>query len=522
MSRFRVVLVSPPPIAVVEPWYDTPDFGRPALATLAAYLRQDNDIEVSLIDAKLERISFAETLRRIEAARPDVVGLTAFTNEIKPSAYVASVIKERLPHVRTVVGGAHVTAIPELTIDEFQSFDIGVASEGEATFLELCQRLIRQQDYADVAGLVYRDGSQVIRTPARRRILNQDELPIPAWELLPKADLYWVQSERGCPFNCHFCFNPSGRVVRKRGVDRVIEEIEYILDRFQPRDMRFGDEIFTVDMERTHQLMDAMIEHGIHRRITWDCQTHVRFVDYELLSKMKAAGCIRIDMGIETGDEGRLRALGKGTKVADVVKAGDACRRAGLPFGTFLIVGQPDETRETLAQTERIAIQLNPNIPIVGVMTPYPGTEVSRMAAAGEGGFRLLTTDWDEYNKQTGSVLAFEHFTARQMQWLQILMVFKVFWHNRRYWDFAKLVWTFRGGVINVLRKLLFRHSPLKNSKLRPADYDARLENRKQAEPADLIRARANWEQYQKTEMQFAREEAPQLLKVVPVSSQPT
>src|SRR5690606_3037131 len=150
----RVLLVNPPVIGVLEPWYDTPDFGRTGLAYLAGYLRQFDGFEIKIIDAKFERLNFEQTLEQLDEFKPDVVGLTAFTNEIKPAAYLAARIKKYNRDITTVIGGVHVTALPEETLNEFPYFDIGVVGEGEITFHELCEALRKNIPVSDIQGLV--------------------------------------------------------------------------------------------------------------------------------------------------------------------------------------------------------------------------------------------------------------------------------------------------------------------------------------------------------------------------------
>ena len=221
-SNCRVMLINPPVLAVFEPWYDTPDFGRVGLAYLASYLRQSPGFDIQILDAKFERLGFHEVLKRVIEWQPDVIGLTAYTNEIKPAAYQAALIKRELPNVRTVIGGVHLTSLPQQTLQEFSSFDLGVVGEGEETFSELCQALRSGKDLSNMPGLVYRAGDSIVLTAPRPRILDQDSIPFPAWELLPPAKEYYVQSLRGCPFNCVFCMNPNGRVARQRSVENVI------------------------------------------------------------------------------------------------------------------------------------------------------------------------------------------------------------------------------------------------------------------------------------------------------------
>ena len=432
MTPFRVVLVNPPPFQVLEPEYDRPPFGRVGLAYLAGYLRRYEGFRIEIVDAKLERLSFDETVRRALAANPDLVGLGAFTCEMKPAAYVAKLIKARRPGVTTVIGGVHVTAIPEHTLREFPQFDIGVQRSGI--------------------------GVQVV-APSRERIADQDTIPFPAWDMLPRGDQYIVMTQRGCPFNCLFCMNPNGRTARPRSIENVMEELRLILDRYQPKDIRFGDELFSVNMDRTHELLDAMIAAGVQKHVTWTAQTHVRFVDRAILSKMKEAGARRIGLGIETGDAEVLKATGKGSTPEMILKAGDAAKEANVPIETYFVLGHPNETLKSMKKTIDLAVRLNPDTPIFGIMVPFPGTEVGRLAAAGEAGYRLRSTNWDDYDKQIGGALEFANLSRHQIERLQVWAYVKVFLWNGRYLDFVKFCWRYRREGFVLAKKIVVRRS---------------------------------------------------------------
>ena len=268
-------------------------------------------------------------------------------------------------------------------------------------------------------------------------------------------------------------------------------------------------------MERTHRLLDAMIEHRIGERVGWDIQTHVRFVDYNMFVKMKKAGVTRVELGIETGDEEKLRVLGKGTSIEMITRAIDAARRAGVPIGTFFIIGQPDETVTSIKKTIDFAVKLNPLLPMFGLMTPYPGTEVARLAAKGEAGYRLISTDWDEYNKQLGGAMEFASLTRRQIEWLQIQAYAKVFLYNRRFVDFAKFVWNYRVGALSVLKKVLLRKTSVAALLNRPPDYDAMIGGERSITLEDMIQSRSAWIDVQKREMIRARRQQVHRLPVV-------
>jgi radical SAM superfamily enzyme YgiQ (UPF0313 family) len=503
---FKVCLINPPVLAVLEPWYDTPDFGRTGLAYLAGYLRRFPNYEVHIIDAKFERLDFEQVLQRVLDLQPNLVGLTAFTNEVKPAAYLAALLKQRQPDISTVIGGVHVTALPIETLEEFPFFDMGVVGEGEETLLELCEALRNGCALDNVKGLVLRTTEGIFQTGPRLRILDQDNIPFPAWDLLPPAKTYFMQSIRGCPYNCLFCMNPNGKVARTRSVANVMEELMWIVETYKPERISFGDELFSVDMQRTHELLDAMIKHGIGKRVKWDVQTHVHYVDETLFKKFKAANVDRVELGVETGDENALRKMGKGTKLETILAACEAGRRAGVPIGTFLLFGQPDEDLNSLQKTIDIAVKINPAIPMFGIMTPYPGTEVARMAARGEGGYRLLSTDWDEYNKQIGGAMEFASLTRAQIEWMQVKAYLLVYLRNYRFLDLVRFIWSYRAGAWEVLKKIVLRRKQLTESIQKPKDYDELLSKGQQSHPLQLISSREQWQQAQKAELMRARQ----------------
>ncbi len=514
----KVCLVNPPVIAVLEPWYDTPDFGRTALAYLAGYLRQFEGFDISIIDAKLERLSFDATMDRMRALRPDVVGLTAFTNEIKPAAYLSHRVKAELPQCVTVIGGVHVTAVPRETMDEFLMFDIGAVGEGEETFHELCSLLREKggrpsaEDLNGVNGIIFRDGAQTVLTAARERILDQDSIPFPAWDLLPRADTYFVQSVRGCPFNCLFCMNPNGRVARKRSVENVMDELRWVTSTFRPKRISFGDELFSVDMRRTANLLDAMAEEGIGQKVKWDVQTHVQYVNKELFEKFKRANVARVELGIETGDEDALKRMGKGTSMESIHAACDAAREVGVTIGTFFLFGHPNETPLTLQKTVDLAVKVNPHLPMFGLMTPYPGTEVARMAANGEGGYRLLTTDWDQYNKQIGGAMEFAGLTRAQIEWFQVKAYLKVYLFNHRYRDLVAFLVEYRRAAWEVLKKMISGRGAIFDSSQKPVDYDLVLSTGQAPAISSMISARTDWNATQQNEMKRAKNEKRDLI----------
>ncbi|MBD64184.1 MAG: hypothetical protein CME62_03195 [Halobacteriovoraceae bacterium] len=421
---------------------------------MAGYLRDnDNEIIVKVMDCKFDRISMDEAEKLILKGQYDLVAFTAMTNEIKAAAKLAKRLKKTRANLLTVIGGVHVTALPKMTLEEFPCFDYIVIGEGEETFLKLI-RHFKLSTPIPPSGVAYRKNGSIVVTGPAVSVSDQDSIN-PAWDMFSPAKEYVIQSSRGCPFACNFCMNPGGRVVRPRAVKTTLDEIGYILDKFKPESIYFGDEIFTVKRGRAREICEGLIARGYHKRISWWCQTHVNTLDRELVRIMKKAGCRLVGLGIETGDEEVFRKMGKGINKEKIKKTIKLLNEEELKYDTMFILGQPNETVNSAQKTIDFAVELNPTTPIFGLMVPYPGTKVGEMALRGEGGYKLLSRDWDQFNKQIGNALELEGITRKQLERIQFLGYLKVFLYNLRFVDFFVFCLQYRKEGFASLRKIL-------------------------------------------------------------------
>jgi radical SAM superfamily enzyme YgiQ (UPF0313 family) len=454
-----VVLINAPPYRIAEPTYDLPRFTRYGLACLAGYLEKFG-ISVAIIDAKFERLSYDETVRRALEMRPRIVGLTAFTNEIKPCATVAGMIKRERPEIVTVVGGVHVSALPEDTLSEFPCFDVGVVGEGEVTLYELWRALEERTSLSRVKGLVYRTRDCIVTTPPRGFVTNLDELAPVAWHLLPRAPEYLIMTTRGCPYACPFCMNPNGRIVRARTPESMFGEISMLVERYQPERFWVCDEIFGSHKANSTRLLDLLIESGLAPKLKLWCETHVRFASAEFFQKLKAAGFWQVGFGIESGDPEKLKWVKKGSDLKRITHTRKLLADAGLEAEGLFILGHAHETRRSAWATVNLATRLNLDLTAFGIMVPFPGTEVWELALKGEGGYKLISRDWNRYGKQVGgSALEFEHLTIRELKLIQIFGYIKVLLWNRRFGRFLKFVWHYRREGLTLLNEIFARRA---------------------------------------------------------------
>ncbi len=449
----KTLLINPPPEQLRER-HDRPDFPHLGLGYIAAYLLSQG-IHCEVIDAKMEGINLAQLEERLTAARPDLVGVTAMTHGVMGAARTAQLAKRVLPSCITVLGGPHATALPEQTLQEFGSLDIVVAGEGEITLLEIVQRLEGGGDLDGLAGLCYRRDGQVRVGPTREPLEDLDAIPFPAWELFPRAKKYPMMTARGCPFHCNFCMRMMGSLVRKRSVQSVLAELVRNVDQFQAQFIDFFDETFAVDRKYAMELLDLMIQEKLPEQLQWSAETRADLADLNLFRKMKAAGCHFLGFGIESGNKEILKATGKGITLEQVERAVILAKQASLRTGSFFILGHPNETQATIRETINLAVKLNTDRVAFGIMVPYPGTAVYGMAKKGEGGYRMISADWSDFNKQVGNSLELQCLPRRQLERLQLMAYLSFYLHNHRLIDLVRLLVKERRIITTVLKKMI-------------------------------------------------------------------
>jgi len=357
------------------------------LLSLGAVLRKAGH-RVRVLDASALGLSYDAVLREVSRFKPNVVGLSAVTPSINRTARLARRIKRALPHVPIVLGGPHVTAMPEKTLESHPPFDYGVIGEGERTIVELVDALGSGKRFADISGTIFRkDGDLFLGGPASR-IEDLDSLPFPAWDLLDefpgryrpavfkykKRPSTHVVSSRGCPGRCIFCdTSVFGRHVRFHSSEYVLEMAGYLHRRFGIRDIIFEDDQFLLKHERVAKICEGLIKANLP--ISWSCSGRVNAIkDLELLQMMKRSGCWLINYGIESGNQEILDFAGKGITLDQVKKAVSLTEKAGISSKGYFILGLPLETKKTMSQTIRFAKTLPLNDVSVFMLTPFPGS----------------------------------------------------------------------------------------------------------------------------------------------------
>lgn len=390
-------------------------------------------------DGKLARLTVDDIVAGVRTGGPDLVGITCMTVEYPRAVDIAQRIKHDRADVPIVVGGAHVNAVGRQALEEGEGFDYACVGEGEYLARELANALERADDPSEIPGLVSRRGNEIVTAPPRPPPDDYDALPFPAWDLFRPVGTLPLITHRGCPFKCVFCGHNSGFKPRYRTPANVLEEVEEILERYRPKKIRIEDETFGLHMGRTKAILEGILSRGFQNRVRFSAQTRVDRVDEEFMHLLKTANFETLELGVESGNPEMLRKIKKGITLEQVERAVALAKSNGLRVWCKFILGHPDETHATIRDTMNFIAKINPNTLSVSIMTPFPGTPIHEMALRGEGGYRLLSGGWEDFDKYSSGVLELETVSLGQLKRYQIGCYINLYVRNRRFLELARL-----------------------------------------------------------------------------------
>ncbi len=376
------------------------------IAYIASML-ESHGHNVKIADDFALRIGVNGIMTFIAEFQPDVVGISCLTPSAVQCEELAVSIRHYNPSIRIVWGNIHASYFAGELLSAGYA-DAVVHGEGEYTMSELVDTYQNNEASEDVKGIYLKINGEILRTENRPLLADLDLLPYPAWHLfpvdkyglLPFADIakpiLTLLSSRGCPFNCSFCgitYKKEG--YRKRDVKKVVDEIEYLIDRFRVKQIGFVDAIFPLSKQHCKDFCSELIKRNVNKKIIWTTETRVDIVDDEIASLLKEAGCRRLIFGIESGVEQLLKNVNKNYTV-DEIKAGvESAHRAGLETIGLFMLGLPGETEELSRQTIEFAKSLPLDFAKFAVLIPYPGTEIyNRLVKSGTWNRR----DWDNFS----------------------------------------------------------------------------------------------------------------------------
>lgn len=369
--------------------------------------------DARLMDAVALEMTHDDALAETARFQPGLVVLETSTPSLAfDLRFAADLALRSSAHV--IFSGPHASARPQDVLDSSTGVAV-VRGEYDRTIVELVDAIESNRDLAAIQGIAWRDGDEIRINPDRALIEDLDDLPYPERDSLP-MDRYTdpackkfpnvsILTSRGCPHRCVFCLESTvfyhSPSFRRRDPDRVVDEMQHVVERYGAREVYFDDSSFTADCAHARAVAEAILKRNM--KVPWSAMADAR-VDDETLCLLKKAGCIGLKFGVETADEDRMHAIRKNLDLDHVRRFVRTCRRLNIAsHGTFMF-GLPGETRESLHKTLEYARKLRCTTSQFSVATPFPGTPFYDEAV--RNGW-LVTTDWSRWDGAGSPVLAY-------------------------------------------------------------------------------------------------------------------
>jgi len=372
--------------------YLPPPYG---ILQLASFLEQKQwDAEIQVLDCNAEGLDWNKLEKRIESFNPNVVASSALaTCNTYVSVRTLEIAKKVNPEIVTVAGGQHFTVMADESLKTYPEIDMIVRGEGEETLVEVIQKVSNGQSVSSVKGISFRNNEQIIHNPPRPLIENIDSLPFPGYKFVEnlvqkyhftamagnKTRYALVEGSRGCPHQCTFCTQWShwGSQWRMKSPKRIADEFEFCYENYGSRFLWLTDDNFGLG-KRASQLGEELIKRGFSDDIMWfmqaRCDDVVKHVD--ILPKMRKAGLRWVLLGVENNNPATLDSFMKAASPNDARKAVKFLKENDIFSQGMFIIGHRKDTAESVASLREFANDLNPDLAIFAILTPFPGTAV--------------------------------------------------------------------------------------------------------------------------------------------------
>lgn len=349
---------------------------------VSSYLKENN-IATQLFDSTFS--SFEQQQQRILDAQPKIIGiytnLVTKLNVIRLIKWIKS--EQALAGCKVILGG------PDLRYNTDNYLKTGadflVIGEGEQTMLDLCQRILNNEHLESISGIAYTIDNSTIQTAERTKIKQIDELPLPdresidlsqylqTWKTHHGMSMLSISTQRGCPYTCKWCSTAVyGQSYRRRSAKLVAEEIELLLENYQPDAFWFVDDVFTV----SHKWMDSFYEEITSRglKFKFECITRAERLNEKVLRQLKEIGCSKIWIGAESGSQKIIEEMDRRVDIDLVAKTILQTKEMGISTGTFIMLGYPNETIEDIHNTVAYLKHCNPDDFTITLTYPIKGT----------------------------------------------------------------------------------------------------------------------------------------------------
>ncbi|MCW4054573.1 MAG: B12-binding domain-containing radical SAM protein [Candidatus Bathyarchaeota archaeon] len=425
----KVLFVEPPK----DYWFVMGEYLPPpyGLLQLAGYLETKmpgTDIEA--LDCQAMSLDWKGLEKRLASFDPDVVATSGFaTCNVYVAARTLETAKKVNPEILTVAGGQHFSATAEASLEKYPEIDVIVRGEGEETIAELTKAIEENSNISRISGISFRVKNRIFHSKPRPLIDNLDTLPFQGYHFVKdyahryhftmmagsKARYGMVEASRGCTHHCTFCsqWKHWQGSCRYKSVQRVADEIEFLYNNYGSKLLWLTDDNFGLG-QRMENLCDELIKRRFSDDISCFMQARCDDVvqNQHLLTKMNRAGINWLLLGVESNSQRNLESFRKGTKPEDAVTAVRALKQNGIFCQATCIIGDRRDTHESIEGLRQFANELNPDLAIFMILTPFPGTDLYEQA--NHNGW-IENWNWADYD-MVHAIMPTESLNREQLQ----------------------------------------------------------------------------------------------------------
>ena len=429
----------------------------------------------------------------------DLIGVSCMFSQDWP--YVRQLIeslKRKFPQVPIFAGGEHITAMPKFVLETCPALEYCVLGEGEETLVDLVNHLANSSIIEEVDGLAFRQDGKVLRTSPRARIRAIDDIPLPAWHLVPLENYlsnglsYGVNrgrnipmlATRGCPYRCTFCSNPSMWTTKwiARQPELVLDEIEQYIKEYHITNVEFYDLTAIVRKDWIVRFCQLIKERNL--QFTWQLPSGTRSeaIDKEVSKLLYQAGCLNLTYAPESGSAETLKKVKKKINLNRMLSSMKDAIENGVNIKVSIIIGFPNETRYEVWQTLWFLVKMawvGVHDVAIALFCPYPGSELfqelvedNQIVEFSDDYFLDLTC----YTNMAQAISWSRNISSKELQFLRIsgVLIFYGTQYTLRPWRFVRLFLNLiskreESRLDKVLQDYVRRNFPSKLSRINEA-----------------------------------------------------
>ncbi|HOY31899.1 MAG TPA: radical SAM protein [Bacteroidales bacterium] len=350
------------------------------IAYLMAMLRKEN-LPFDFFDEQVHLLT-EQQINKISGNydKPLAFCISFLTEATHRALSITNWIKNHYPDSVTILGGIHVTALPEEILAN-TSVDYVFTGEAENAIIDIYNKILNKKSLADIKGIGYRKNEKNIINERCPVINDLDDIPIIPYEIFApykKYDLGYITSSRGCPYNCIFCNNnlTGSRKCRYNSTNKTIEELDLLINKYNQTDITFFDDNFLSEHQRVYELCEHIEKKELNKKAQFMFQTRAKDVDPEIMKRLFTVGFKTVFFGIETVSEHLLRTIGKNENPGQIASAVALAKKTGYKVIANYLYCLPGETTEDRKECLRFSIQNNIDVVKFNNVVPYPGTRL--------------------------------------------------------------------------------------------------------------------------------------------------